>query len=294
MEAFIFNEKEKAKVLVSLLKTLDTEEHNDVEIILEDGSLKASKLVLSCRSEFFQRMFDKSSQFAEQKQSSVKFPCKKLIMKKILQHLYGGELSVSGMTCSQVIELMNMLRYMLLQDAFEVLENFLKEDLKCRKISMKESIEAIEMAETFKLTTASGIIANNISENVDILISDYSEIIPTLPSNVVIQIVTHSFSNRLYQINHLKFVEKWFNTSKEKVRKWIKKVILGWFDLTRFSVEDLLGDVRNSKLFKEKYIFEAVNKVHKKVDDEKTKLKQRLKSKGISEYSLSSDSDTSF
>ena len=58
---------------------------------------------------------------------------------------------------------------------------------------MKESLEALEMAETFKLTTATGIIANNISENIDILISDYSEIIPTLPSNVVIQIVRYKF-----------------------------------------------------------------------------------------------------
>ena len=40
-------------------------------------------------------MFDKSSQFQEQTQSSVKFHCKKFIMRQILHHLYGGKLEVS-------------------------------------------------------------------------------------------------------------------------------------------------------------------------------------------------------
>ena len=87
-----FNEKEKEKILESLIGSIDSDEHNDVKIILEDGVIKANKLILSRRSEYFQKMFDKKSQFVEQKQNSVKFSCKKRIMRKILAYIYGGDL----------------------------------------------------------------------------------------------------------------------------------------------------------------------------------------------------------
>ena len=47
----------------------------------------------------------------------------------------------------------------------------------------------------------------------------------------------------------------------------LKQTIFQCFDLTRFSVEDLLGDVRNSKLFNDEEVFEAVKTVHKKAQD---------------------------
>ena len=74
MEAFI--EKEKVKVTESLIGSIDNDEHNDVDIILQDGVIKASKLILSRRSEYFQKMFNKSSQYQEQKENSAQFPCK--------------------------------------------------------------------------------------------------------------------------------------------------------------------------------------------------------------------------
>ena len=47
----------------------------------------------------------------------------------------------------------------------------------------------------------------------------------------------------------------------------LKQTIFQCFDLTKFSVEDLLGDVRNSKLFSDEEVFDAVKTVHKKAQD---------------------------
>ena len=89
------NSKQPLKTAAqTLIESIDSGEHNDVEIVLQDRVFKASKLILSSRSEYFQKMFDKSSQFQEQTQSSVKFHCKKFNMRKILHHLYGGKLEV--------------------------------------------------------------------------------------------------------------------------------------------------------------------------------------------------------
>ena len=38
-------------------------------------------------------------------------------MRKIIEHLYVGDLVVSGLSCLDIIELMNMLRYLLLEEA---------------------------------------------------------------------------------------------------------------------------------------------------------------------------------
>ena len=78
--------KEKDKLLESLISSIDTDEHNDVEIIFEDGVIEASKLILSTtRSADFQKVFNKNIQFQEQKKISVQFPCKELTIKmKIL------------------------------------------------------------------------------------------------------------------------------------------------------------------------------------------------------------------
>ena len=37
-------------------------------------------------------------------------------MRKIIEHVYVGDLVVSGLSCLDIIELMNMLRYLLLEE----------------------------------------------------------------------------------------------------------------------------------------------------------------------------------
>ena len=60
-----------------------TQLYGDHQIILQDGVTKGCKIILSRRSEYFQRMCDIKSQFVEQKESFVRFSCKNLTMKKI-------------------------------------------------------------------------------------------------------------------------------------------------------------------------------------------------------------------
>ena len=276
----IFIEKEKDKLLQSLVRSIDSAEHNDVEIILEDGVIKASKLILSTRSEYFEKMFNKSSQFSEQKESSVQFPCKKLIMKKILEHLYGGNLAVSGLTCSEKIELLNMLRYLLLQDAHRALENYLRDQLKTGKIPVKESLDAVEIAHSFKLELATDLLVDHISLNLDILLSDHTEIISTLPKVIFLKITREAADNDLDEdpvkpLERLKFVEQWLLKNRESLTKKEMRRIRYSFDISKFEVHDLLGDVKNSKLFQDEDIFDAVKRNYMKVKMDNTKLNSK-------------------
>ena len=93
-------------------------------------------------------MFDKSSQFQEQTQSSVKFHCKKFIMRKILHHLHGGKLEVSDCTCVQIVEMLDMLRFLLLKDTFDALEDHLKMQL-CTMRPIEECLSCGKMKRKF-------------------------------------------------------------------------------------------------------------------------------------------------
>ena len=104
-----FFEKHQAKAVKCLIESIDNGEHNDVDIILEDGVIRASKLILSSRLEYFEKTFDKKSQFQEQKENTVKFPCKKVVMRKILEHLYGGRLDFTGLSYVEIMELEEMI-----------------------------------------------------------------------------------------------------------------------------------------------------------------------------------------
>ena len=57
------NSKQPLKTAQALIESIDSGEHNDVEIVLDDGVIKASKLILSSRSEYFERMFNIEERF---------------------------------------------------------------------------------------------------------------------------------------------------------------------------------------------------------------------------------------
>ena len=172
-------------------------------------------------------MFKKSSQYQEQKENSVQFPCKKLIMMKILEHLYGGNLEVSGLNCSEIMELLDMLRYILLQEWFKILEQYLDNQIEAQKIPVKDCLDAAEMTFSLKLVNARFSIIDYITRNIDIVIRDHSEMISILSKEVVGMIISSSSFQELDQINHLKFVEKWFHTSGLKTSR--RKKYLFWF-----------------------------------------------------------------
>ena len=275
-----FFENHKVKAVESLIESIDNGEHNDVEIILDDGVIRASKLILSSRSEYFQKMFDKKSQFVEQKQNSAKFSCKKRLMMKIIAHIYGGELLVSDLTCLEIIEMMDMLRLLLLLPTYHVLKSHIYRKIFERDLSIRECLEAVEIAHSLKFERITQDLVWHLIINMDHLADDYVEDIGDLSKEIIVKMFTFlhkieaidKFSMipcvEMYkEISKLKIVQHWAESNREDVTEELKQTLFQCFDLTNFSVEDLLGDVRKSKFFSDEEVFEAVKTVHKKAQD---------------------------
>ena len=265
----------KDKVIESLIESIDIGEHNDVDIILEDGMISASKLILSSRSEYFQKMFNKNSQFEEQRSSSVNFPCKKVIMQKILEHLYGGNLVVSGLTCLEMIELLNMLRLLLLEETFISYEDYLVEQLCAKNVPINECLDAVEMANSLKFETITNNLLGRITSAFGLLLYCKSEDLEKLSVEIVVKMMSGIFiSERSYakppeiQMQNLKFFHLWLSKNRNLLTEGQKKEIILGFDLSKFSVKQLLSEVRNTRFFNDVDIFAAVNIVHDKVREE--------------------------
>ena len=210
-----FFEKHQAKAVKCLIESIDNGEHNDVDIILDDGVIRASKLILSSRSEYFQKMFDKKSQFVEQKQNSVKFFCKKRIMMKILVYIYGGDLLVSDLTCLEIVEMLDMLRLLLLQeDASLILRKDVNEKFRKREFSIKECFNAVEIAHSLKLENMRRILILYLIIFMDDLVKDYIEDIEALSAEIIYNIfaIIHErssfiISKQIKEMSLLKFVQ---------------------------------------------------------------------------------------
>jgi len=274
-----FFEKHQAKAVKCLIESIDNGEHNDVDIILDDGVIRASKLILSSRSEYFQKMFDKKSQFVKQKQNSVKFFCKKHLMMKILTHIYGGDLLVSDLTCLEIVEMQDILRLLLLEDASHVLKRHVKEKFMKLEFSIRECFDAVEIAHSLKLENMRKKLLLYLIIFMDDLVNDYIEDIEALSAEIILNIfaIIHKresslkfqvISTHYKEISKLKFIQIWAESNTEDLTEELKQTIFQCFDLTKFSVGQLLGDVRNSKLFSDEEVFEAVKTVNVQIKKE--------------------------
>ena len=219
------NGNQKDKVIESLIGSIDIGEHNDVDIILEDGMISASKLILSTRSEYFKKMLNKNSQFEEQINSSVSFPCKKVIMQKILEHLYGGDLELAELTCLEVIELLNMLRLLLLEETFISVENYLLRQQYAKKIPLNECLDAVEFANSLKFDSITNIMLSRITSSFGFFqfYEEDLDKLSTLSAEIVVKMMTGIFiSERSFarppkiQLDNLKFFHRWLTKGRHQ------------------------------------------------------------------------------
>ena len=156
----------KFKELEELLKC---EDNLDVTIVCDDGEIRSNKSVLSAKSEYFTTMF-KSDTFKESN-GKVEVPCKKKIMDKVIEYiyfLYGGKLNLSTLNPEEQLQLLDMFRMMMLEDASAILMDHFMRDVVCR-IYSKEAVESLnkyvdilDLALTMKFDYISDGLANRL------------------------------------------------------------------------------------------------------------------------------------
>ena len=106
----------KEEFISNMIRMLSGGTSNDVKIVLEDGEIFANKDVLSSQSDYFATMFNNHNvKFIEGETNIVNLNyCSKKIMEKIIKFLFTGEMSLLEMSVSDLVNMVNISRMMLL------------------------------------------------------------------------------------------------------------------------------------------------------------------------------------
>jgi len=263
------NDRKRVKVSEDLLKGLKNDHpHSDVKIILDDGEIEASKFVLSSRSEYFERMFDNDHQFRESRENAVTVPYKKIVMKKVIEYLYGGELNIDGLSMVEAMEYLDLLRLMMFNDEFDIIERKLITQVISRSYRPGDYIPAMKLAIAKELDQHPEQLMYAIfeEENLETILKDHSEDIKELSVSLIMSILKE-VKDSVPEINKFRFFKIW-SESEDRDFLMVRVIAKVSFDLLRFSVEELLGEVKKSSLFNDAHIDEAVVELYKNLENQ--------------------------
>ena len=116
--------EETHRLTEDLLKLLENGSSNDVTIILEDGELRANKDILMARCPYFATMLNNQN-FVESKTNTIKMMTgDKETMMRVLRYIFSGDIAAlsNGLSLYHLIKLMDLLRLLLLDQAFSKAE----------------------------------------------------------------------------------------------------------------------------------------------------------------------------
>jgi len=247
---------------------------NDIKIILEDGEILANKDVLSTRCLYFEAMFSNNNEikFIEGETNSVDMSyCTKVIMEKIINYLFSGEMRFNDFNLNQLLKLMNMASLMLLDDVFVNVETFLigpdigwLPDSGVNCAFLPELVSGLMLAEQFKLEAIKDEIKLELYKslkdipNIPDIVED-SLAFKFLPYSLVKDILlcedewSESDWREMIMDSSPSTKQKFdafvFWLSENDCSKEEKKKIVDSFNLDDFTVEELLTEVRLSGLY---------------------------------------------
>lgn len=256
----------REKFVTDILSMPKKESLNDVRIILEDGKIRANKDVLAARSDYFATMFsNKEYKFIEGETNAVNMSfCKKITMEKIINYLFSEDMNFHNLSLPLLIEMMNVSSMMMLDELlFSIKELVLRlvPDSGVNCGFLPELVEGLMLAEKFQLETIKDAIVKELFlslediPNIPEVVQNY-EAFRSLPANLIKEIllfedIDDEFGDDVLPTTKEKFdaFVFWYSKNKLKCSDKDRREITDSFELDDFTGEELLTDVRKSKLF---------------------------------------------
>ena len=233
-----------------IMNKLISQQELDVTLVLEDGEIKTSKKLLSSRSDYFSKMFQ-GNNFQESSSEKVKFPCRKVVMEKIIEYLITGSVVTSWMPLDEKLELINVLRMMLVEDLDKLEDKMFFKPVFHMKVhdllSMTFAIDILDATLKMNLSISKQI-ATQIGYNLYHVLSKVEHNNMYLSDEVILAIAEAPTDDH----------DKFRLYMHYKDTTFAGKEIPRSLKLGRILVEHLRGEVTDSGLFDEETILEAI------------------------------------
>ena len=256
---------------------------NDVKIVLEDGEIVANKDVLSARSDYFATMFsNRECEFIEGETSQVTFHhCSKVIMEKIIQYLFSGNVKLYDLSLSDLVTMLNMTTMMMLDDLKGDIHQYILKIIPKSGVNcgfLPTLVESLILAEQFKLDIIEWTLISELYlclggiPHVPDVVKN-SDAFKHLPFNLLDLIYLEALEedededdddeededDRKPTLKDLFYAFVFWLTENDCTEKE-KEMIMGYFNFNDFTTEELLTDVKESGLY-------PIEDIHRRVID---------------------------
>jgi len=257
---------EGQKVSDEVMKLLMTDSYKDIKIIAKDGEIEANKIILCARSVYFDQMFSNNN-FIECASGEVKVDCDKIIMERVINYLYHGlEGIVEDLSMKQLLDLLRISMMMLLtQLNGEAKEAFDRQ--MAHKVDPEVLIEAANHAESLKMEDILTSLLMKIFKNLKKCSQcpDFTKL-----SCNSIEILFLHLKPKKKRSSYVRFQAflKWYDnpTNQECCTADFIKGIISTFDMTTFTCDQILDEVRKSGFFTSDEIFIMLGNLIKEKD----------------------------
>ena len=255
---------------------------NSIRIVLEDGEIFANKDVLSARCEYFASMFSNEFKFIEEETKSVDMSyCSRVVMEKIIDYLFSGEMRFNDLNLDQLLKLMNMASLILLDDVFVNVENFIIGWLPGSGVNcafLPKLISGLMLAEQFKLDAVKDLIKLELHES----LKDIPHIPDVVEDSLSFKFLPYSLMKDILlyekeEFSDIMIIKDSTPSTRQKFDAfmfWLsendcsveeKEDIVGSFNFDDFTAEELLTEVRLSGLYSISMVCsKALEIIHKK------------------------------
>jgi len=266
------------KLLENISKLMTRSSFNDLRIRLKNGvQVDANKVILAAMSPFFDRKLHEritTDQFLE---IEIDISCSKEILELVIKFFYTGKMNFVSLALGELLDFLYLLRLFEVEEFTEI-ENFTRRQIEEEEFIFADLLKLSRVAEAYNLDAIVSSMISCLKQN----ISDVSELpeVSYLSSNFLEDLINVNDEDDQDddELHSTKFeiVTLWLrsNTISEELKIKIKSM----FDLRKFTNQQLTSTVRDSKLFSDSSILDAMSNL---ILDLEKNLEEKTKSFNI-------------
>merc|ERR1719300_1287960 len=244
---------------------------NDVRIRLSNGvQVEANKVILAAMSDFFNEKLQENVTKDQILEIDLEISSTKEMLEFVMKYLYTGKMDYETLSLKDLMDLMNLLKFLDLE-VFSEVEKFTIKKIDDGECALEKMLILCSTAEAY-----------NLDEN----ISDVSKLpeVKYLSNDTLEELVQdlydyddYDFGDYDYERFFPRFetLTSWLESNE--VEEDLKTTLLSYFDLERFTNSQLMSSVRESKLFAESSILDVLSKKVTNLEEEIGELKEEKK-----------------
>jgi len=268
----------EAKLLEKITNLMTNDSFNDVRIRMSNGvQVEANKVILAAMSDFFNEKLQENVTKDQFLEIDLEISSTKEMLELVMKYLYTGKMDFEALSLKDLLDIMNLLKFLDLE-VFSVVEEFTKKKIEDGEFSLEKMLILSSTAEAYEFEDVLFEIQEYLEKN----ISDISKLpeVKYLSSETLEYIVQdyyedddedNDYDNERF-FPRFETLASWLENNE--VTEDVKKELLSYFDLERFTNNQLMSSVRKSKLFSESSILDALSESVTYLEDQIGKLRE--------------------